>query len=316
MVAAGVRMDDRSPRQLIEEARTEVEEVPVDEAHRLLKEEAPVVFLDIREPEQVALGYIKGSVFIRGDEVEMHARHLLPDKDAPVLLCCQEGVRSLFTALTLKEMGYKDVRALAGGLKAWIEAGYEVESDGLLTREQLNHYSRQIILKEVGVEGQKKLLNARVLLVGAGGLGSPSGLYLAASGVGTLGIVDYDRVAVSNLNRQIVHTYNNVGKSKVESARETLSRLNPEVNLIGINERIVPGNVLDIVDGFDIVLDGSDNFATKYLLNDACFFAKKPYVYGGATRFEGQASVFHPASGGPCLRCLMPTPPSDELVPT
>ena len=151
MVAAGVRMDDTSPRQLIEETRTEVEEVPVDEAPRLLKEEAPVVFLDLREPEQVALGYIKGSVFIRGDEVEMHAHHLLPDKNAPVLLYCQEGVRSLYTALTPKEMGYKDVKTLAGGLKAWIEAGYEVESDGLLTREQLNHYSRQIILKEVGV---------------------------------------------------------------------------------------------------------------------------------------------------------------------
>jgi sulfur-carrier protein adenylyltransferase/sulfurtransferase len=309
-------MEDKSPRQLLEEARAEVEEVPANEAHRLLAEQAPVVLLDIREPEQVAAGYIKGSVFIRGDEVEMHARHLLPDKEAPVLLYCGEGVRSLFTALTLKEMGYKDVRALAGGFKAWVEAGYEIESDSLLTREQLNHYSRQIILKEVGVEGQKKLLVARVLLVGAGGLGSPSGLYLAASGVGTLGIADCDSVAVSNLNRQIIHAYDNVGKRKVASALEALRRANPEVNLIGIDERITPGNVLDIVNGFDIVLDGSDNFATKYLLNDACFFAGKPYVFGGATRFEGQASVFHPAGGGPCLRCIWPTPPMDGLVPT
>jgi sulfur-carrier protein adenylyltransferase/sulfurtransferase len=309
-------MEDRSPRDLLEEARTEVEEVSVDEAHRLFTENAPTVFLDIREPEQVAAGYIKGSVFIRGDEVEMHARHLLPDKEAPVLLYCGEGVRSLFTALTLKEMGYKDVRALAGGFKAWVEAGYEIESDSLLSREQLNHYSRQIILKEVGVEGQKKLLNARVLLVGAGGLGSPSGLYLAASGVGTLGIADYDRVAVSNLNRQIIHAYDNVGKRKVASALEALKRANPEINLIGIDERITPDNVLDIVNGFDIVLDGSDNFATKYLLNDACFFAGKPYIYGGATRFEGQASLFHPAGGGPCLRCIWPTPPRDGLVPT
>ncbi len=309
-------MEDKSPRQLLDEARAEVEEVSVDEAHRLFTDNASTVFLDIREPEQVAAGYIKGSVFIRGDEVEMHARHLLPDKEAPVLLYCGEGVRSLFTALTLKEMGYKDVRALAGGFKAWVEAGYEIESDSLLTREQLNHYSRQIILKEVGVEGQKKLLAARVLLVGAGGLGSPSGLYLAASGVGTLGIADYDTVAVSNLNRQIIHAYDNVGKPKVDSALEALRRANPEVNLIGINKRIVPGNVLDIVNSFDIVLDGSDNFATKYLLNDACFFAGKPYVFGGATRFEGQASLFHPAGGGPCLRCIWPTPPRDGLVPT
>jgi molybdopterin/thiamine biosynthesis adenylyltransferase/rhodanese-related sulfurtransferase len=309
-------MEDKSPRQLLEEARAEVEEVSLDEAHRMFTDRAPTVFLDIREPEQVAAGYVKGSVFIRGDEVEMHARHLLPDKEAPVLLYCGEGVRSLFTALTLKEMGYKDVRALAGGFKAWVEAGYEIESDSLLTKEQLNHYSRQIILKEVGIEGQKKLLAARVLLVGAGGLGSPSGLYLAASGVGTLGIADCDSVAVSNLNRQIIHAYDNVGKRKVASALEALRRANPEVNLIGIDERITPGNVLDIVNGFDIVLDGSDNFATKYLLNDACFFAGKPYVFGGATRFEGQASVFHPAGGGPCLRCIWPTPPMDGLVPT
>ncbi len=309
-------MEDKSPGELLEEARAEVGEVSVDEAHRLLTDKAPTVFLDIREPEQVAAGYVKGSVFIRGDEVEMHAHHLLPDKEAPVVLYCGEGVRSLFTALTLKEMGYKDVRALAGGFKAWVEAGYEIESDSLLTREQLNHYSRQIILKEVGVEGQKKLLNARVLLVGAGGLGSPSGLYLAASGVGTLGIADYDTVAMSNLNRQVIHAYGSVGKPKVDSALETLSRANPEVNLIGINKRIVPSNVLDIVNSFDIVLDGSDNFATKYLLNDACFFAGKPYVFGGATRFEGQASLFHPAGGGPCLRCIWPTPPRDGLVPT
>ena len=309
-------MEDKSPRQLLEEARAEVEEVSLDEAHRMFTDRAPTVFLDIREPEQVAAGYIKGSVFIRGDEVEMHARHLLPDKEAPVLLYCGEGVRSLFTALTLKEMGYKDVRALAGGFKAWVEAGYEIESDSLLTREQLNHYSRQIILKEVGVEGQKRLLAARVLLVGAGGLGSPSGLYLAASGVGTLGVADYDSVSVSNLNRQIIHAYDNVGKRKVASALEALKRANPKITLIGIDERITPGNVLDIVNGFDIVLDGSDNFATKYLLNDACFFAGKPYVFGGATRFEGQASVFHPAGGGPCLRCIWPTPPMDGLVPT
>jgi len=309
-------MEDKSPRQLLEEARAEVEEISVDEAYRLSLDDAPPIFLDIREPEQVAAGYIKNAVFIRGDEVEMHARHLLPDKEAPVVLYCGEGVRSLFTALALKEMGYKNVRALTGGFKAWVEAGHEIESNSLLTREQLNHYSRQIILREVGIEGQKRLLAAKVLLVGAGGLGSSASLYLAASGVGTLGIADYDTVSASNLNRQIIHAYDNVGERKVASALETLRRANPEANLIGIDKRITPDNVLDILNGFDIVLDGSDNFATKYLLHDACFVAGKPYVYGGATRFEGQASLFYPAAGGPCLRCIWPTPPTDGLVPT
>ena len=309
-------MHDRNLEKLMEEARLEVQEVPVDKAYKLFKDDEKVTFLDIREPEQVSLGYIKDSVFIRGDELEMQARHLLPDKDAPVILYCGNGFRSLFTALTLKEMGYRNVGNLAGGLEAWRAAGYEVMTDGILTLEQLTHYSRQIIIGEIGVEGQKRLIDAKVLLVGAGGLGSSAGLYLAASGIGTIGIVDFDRVDKSNLNRQVIHGYADVGRPKVDSARETMNRVNPEVKVVAFRERLSPESALEIVSNFDIVLDCSDNFPTKYLINDASFFAGIPYVFGAAVRFEGQSSLFHPKAGGPCLRCMWPTPPRAELVPT
>jgi adenylyltransferase/sulfurtransferase len=309
-------MHDKTLQEILEQARFLVQEIAVDEAHRLLKVGGQTTFLDMREPEELSLGYIKGSVFIRGDELEMQARHLLPDKEAPVVLYCGSGIRSLLTAQTLKEMGYRDVRTLAGGIEAWKAAGYEVVTNGLLTLEQLTHYSRQVILREIGVEGQRKLLDAKVLLVGAGGLGSPAAMYLAASGVGTLGIADFDRVDKTNLNRQILHGYGDVGKLKVESAEESVNRLNPEVKVVTFKEKLSPQNALAIINEFDIVLDGSDNFPTKYLLNDASFLAGKPYVFGAAVRFEGQASVFYPQGGGPCLRCMMPTPPREDLVPT
>jgi sulfur-carrier protein adenylyltransferase/sulfurtransferase len=309
-------MHDKTLQEIIEQARFLVQEIAVDEAYRLFKLGGQTTFVDMREPEELSLGYIKGSVFIRGDELEMQARHLLPEKEAPVVLYCGSGIRSLLTAQTLKEMGYSDVRTLAGGIEAWKAAGYEVVTNGLLTLEQLTHYSRQVILREIGVEGQRKLLDAKVLLVGAGGLGSPAAMYLAASGVGTLGIVDFDRVDKTNLNRQILHGYCDVGKLKVESAEKTVNRLNPEVKVVTFKEKLLPQNALAIINEFDIVLDGSDNFPTKYLLNDASFLAGKPYIFGAAVRFEGQASVFYPKGGGPCLRCMMPTPPPEELVPT
>ena len=309
-------MHDQTLQEILDQARSLVQEIAIDEAYRLFKVGGKTAFVDMREPEEVSLGYIKGSVFIRADELEMQTRHLLPDKEAPVVLYCGSGVRSLLTAQTLKEMGYRDVRTLAGGIEAWKAAGYEVVTNGLLSLEQLTHYSRQVILREIGVEGQRKLLDAKVLLVGAGGLGSSAAMYLAASGVGTLGIVDFDRVDKTNLNRQILHGYGDVGRPKVESAEETLHHLNPEVKVIAFKEKLLPQNALQIVSEFDIVLDGSDNFPTKYLLNDACFLAGKPYIFGGAVRFGGQASVFYSRGGGPCLRCMMPTPPREDLVPT
>jgi molybdopterin/thiamine biosynthesis adenylyltransferase/rhodanese-related sulfurtransferase len=311
-----IDMHDRSLEEILEQARYVIKEIDVDEAYRLFKVEGQNTFVDIREPEELSLGYIKGSVFIRADELEMQARHLLPDKKAPLVLYCASGIRSLLTAQTLKEMGYDDVRTVAGGIEAWKAAGYEVVTSGLLTLEQLTHYSRQVILREVGVEGQRKLLDAKVLVVGAGGLGSPAAMYLAASGVGTLGIMDFDRVDKTNLNRQILHGYGDVGKSKVESAEQTVNRLNPEVKVLTFKEKLSPQNALAIINEFDIVLDGSDNFPTKYLLNDASFFAGKPYIFGAAVQFYGQASVFYPKGGGPCLRCMTPVPPREDLVPT
>lgn len=193
--------------------------------------------------------------------------------------------------------------------------GYDSTNAPDLTAEQLVHYGRQMLLPGIGAEGQKKLLASRVLVVGAGGLGSASLLYLAASGVGTIGIVDFDRVDLGNLHRQVIHTYPNIGRPKTDSAADTIARINPDVRVIAFNERLTPANAVDIIRDFDLVLDGSDNFQTKYLLNDAAFFAGKPFVFGAAVRTEGQASVFSPGSGGPCLRCMLPEPPGKDSVP-
>jgi adenylyltransferase/sulfurtransferase len=202
------------------------------------------------------------------------------------------------------------------GINGWKKAGYEVVSDSELTPDQLNRYSRNIMLKEVGMDGQLQLLKAKVLLVGAGGLGCPAGLYLAAAGVGTLGIIDSDKVDLTNLQRQILHGLADVGRPKTESAKEAIHRINPDVKVVTYQERLTPQNVIEIFKDYDIVIDGSDNFATKYLVNDASFFTGKPYIYGGVFQFEGQASVFFPKEGGPCLRCLFPEPPPPGLVPS
>ncbi len=306
-----------SYNELLEQAHAEIDEISVEHAYEMLREGGgQVQLVDIRSREHMALGFIKGAALIPADELEMTVHHLLPDKSKPVLLYCESGHRSLFTALTLKEMGYTRVSAMAGGMTAWREAGYDIESKTLLTQDQLTRYSRQMLLPQVGVDGQIKLLNASVLLVGAGGLGSSAALYLAAAGVGTIGIADFDRVERSNLNRQIIHATGNTGKPKTESAKEGLSRINPDIKVITYYERMTPENIPDILKDFDILLDGSDNFQTKYLLNDAAFFAGKPYIFGGAVRTEGQATVFFPGEGGPCLRCLMPQPPPQELAPT
>ena len=303
--------------EMLEHARAEVDEINVEGAHEMLKDGREVVYLvDIRSRYHMALGYIKGAALIPAEELQMSAHHLLADKSRPVLLYCESGRRSLLTGLSLKKTGYRRVISMTGGMTAWREAGYDVENETLLSQDQLTRYSRQMLLPEVGVEGQLKLLNARVLLVGAGGLGSPVALYLAAAGVGTIGIADFDVVEKSNLNRQVIHADANAGKLKTESAREGVSRINPDVRVIAFNERAAPENIAGILKDFDILVDGSDNFQTKYLLNDAAFFAGKPYIFGGAVRTEGQAAVFFPKEGGPCLRCLVPQPPPQDLAPT
>jgi len=291
-------------------------EISAEETRRLLHKGEKAVLLDVREKEEIALGYLKGAVFIPRALLEEKAETLLPNKDAPIIAYCAAGVRSLVAVKTLKKMGYTQVLSMREGFDGWKDAGYEVVSDSELTPDQLTRYSRHLLLKQVGEEGQIQLLKSKVLLVGAGGLGSPAGLYLAAAGVGTIGIIDSDRVDLTNLQRQIFHGTADVGRPKTESAKDRIGRINPDVKVTTFQERLTPENAFDLFREFDIIVDGSDNFPTKFLVNDACFLAGKPNVYGGVFQFEGQASVFFPKEGGPCLRCLFPEPPPPGLVPS
>jgi molybdopterin/thiamine biosynthesis adenylyltransferase/rhodanese-related sulfurtransferase len=301
---------------LMIEENKKASEISIEETHRFIQNGEQIILLDVREEEEIALGYIKGAIFIPMDELKEKTETLLPEKDIPVIIYCTVGIRSLSAVKILKEMGYTTAFSMAKGIEAWEAAGFEVMCDSKLTSKQLSRYNRHIILKEVGMEGQIRLLKAKVLLVGAGGLGCPAGLYLAAAGVGTLGIVDSDSVDLSNLQRQILHSTYDVGRPKTESAKEAISLINPEVKVLTYQERLTPQNALDIFRNYDIIIDGSDNFPTKYLVNDACFFIGKPYVYGGVFKFEGQVSVFFPKEGGPCLRCLFPEPPPPGMVPS
>jgi sulfur-carrier protein adenylyltransferase/sulfurtransferase len=287
--------------------KEEVREITVGEVRRLLKDEPSAACLvDIREQDELVTGYIGGSVLIPDSVIKLKAEERLPDKGKPLILYCSEGIRSIPTARVLEEMGYKEVSSMSGGFIAWVEAGYDIESHGEMTADQVRRYSRQIVLHEVGEEGQILMLRAKVLLVGAGGLGCPAALYLGAAGVGTIGIVDFDKVDLSNLPRQVLHGAGDVGRLKVESAKDAILRINPEVSVITYPLRLSPESILPIIREYDIVVDGSDNFGTKFLLNDAAFFAGKPYIFGGAVRFNGQVSVFYPKGGGPCLRCMIP----------
>ena len=297
-------------------AKKEGSEISVEETHGLLQKKEPIVLLDIREKEEIALGYINGTVFLPQGFLSEKVENLLPDKNVPVVVYCAGGIRSLAAAKLMREKGYMNVFSMAKGIDGWRAAGYEVMSESELTPDQLTRYSRHLMLPEVGIEGQIQLLKAKVLLVGAGGLGCPAALYLAAAGVGTLGIIDSDRVDLSNLQRQILHGLADVGRPKTESAKEAIRRINPDVKVVTYTERLTPQNALEIFQEYDLIIDGSDNFPTKYLVNDASFFTGKPYIYGGVFQFEGQASVFFPKEGGPCLRCLFPEPPPPGLVPS
>lgn len=292
-------------------------EVSIHDVHRLIQDkDRHVRLIDIREKEELATGYIEGAVFAPNSIVKIRPEEFLPEKNIPLVLYCASGRRSLSTAKTLKDMGYIDVVSMAGGFNAWVEAGYKFKTDGIMTQEQIKRYSRQILMHEIKEEGQLKLLKARVLIVGAGGLGCPTGLYLASAGVGTIGIVDFDKVDLSNIHRQVLHATSDIGRPKTDSARDAIHRINPEINIITFDKRFAPDNALDIIKDFDIIIDGSDNFETKFLLNDAAFFSGKPYIFGGAVRFDGQAGVFYPKGGGPCLRCMVPEIPPADTSPT
>ncbi len=302
-------------KQLMDEARREVPEVSVEEARQRLTRDPKVTLLDVREKEEYREGHLAGSISLPRGFLEIRVEDTVPDKQAPIIAYCAGGTRSLIAARTLKEMGYTSIVSMAGGFTAWKNAGQPFVTDHQFTAEQLSRYSRHFLLPEVGEAGQAKLLDAKVLLLGAGGLGSPTALYLAAAGVGTLGIVDHDVVDLSNLQRQILHSNDRIGMPKVESARIAIAGLNPDVRVIPHQERLSSENVLQIFKDYDIIVDGCDNFPTRYLVNDACVMLGKPNVHGSIFQFEGMASVFAPGRG-PCYRCLFPEPPPPGAAPS
>jgi molybdopterin/thiamine biosynthesis adenylyltransferase/rhodanese-related sulfurtransferase len=299
-------------KELVAAARARIREVTPEEAETAL---GRALFVDVREADEHETGAIPGSTHIARGVLESAAAARLPDRSAEIVLYCAVGERSALAAESLMELGYANVSSLAGGVQRWKREGRHWDTPLTLRADQRSRYSRHLLLPEVGEEGQSRLLDAAVLLVGAGGLGSPAALYLAAAGVGTLGIVDHDVVDVSNLQRQVLHGTDRLGMPKVESARETLRNLNPDVEIVAHKERLQATNAVELVSGYDVVIDGADNFPTRYLLNDASLHARTPVVHGSVFRFEGQASVFKPYEG-PCYRCLSVQPPPAELAPS
>ncbi len=302
-------------QQLMDGARETVKELSPQQVHELLRNNGKHALLDVREKEEYREGHLEGAVSVPRGFLEMKMDTEVPDKSTPIIAYCAGGVRSLLAGKVMQEMGYEDVISMSGGYTAWKNEGYSFVQDRQFTQEQLTRYSRHFLLPEVGEEGQAKLLDAKVLMVGAGGLGSPSAYYLAAAGVGTIGIIDHDVVDLSNLQRQILHTNDRIGEPKTESARKTLQGLNPDVNVIPIPERLTSENIMGIIEDYDIVVDGCDNFATRYLVNDACVMTGKPNVHGSIFQFEGQVTVFYPGKG-PCYRCLYPEPPPPGMAPS
>lgn len=300
---------------LFRAARNEVDEVGVPEAAEITDSTSDARVVDVREKTEWDEGHIPGATHVPRGYLELRIEGAVPDKTTPILLYCAGGTRSVLAARTLHEMGYQDVRSLRGGYTAWKDAGMPFVIPRTLSSEQMHRYSRHVLIPEVGEEGQLKLLDARVLLVGAGGLGSPSALYLAAAGIGTLGIVDADVVDESNLQRQVLHTTDRVGMSKVESATIAINQLNPEVRVVGHQTRMTPDNAEEIISQYDIVVDGVDNFDTRYLLNEICVRQRKPNVSASILSFDGQLTTFV-AGQGPCYRCVYPEPPPPALAPT
>jgi molybdopterin/thiamine biosynthesis adenylyltransferase/rhodanese-related sulfurtransferase len=303
-------------RELLAQVKDEIDEVSSPEVRgRVDKGDRPLL-LDVREQDEWQEGHLPGAVHVPRGNLESRVEALIPDKSREIVIYCSGGSRSAFAAKSLAELGYENVVSMAGGFADWKRNGYDFQTPRSLTSEQRARYSRHILIPEVGEEGQQKLLDARVLLIGAGGLGSPASLYLAAAGIGTLGIVDADIVDDSNLQRQIVHSMNTLGEPKVLSAKRAIEALNPDVKVVTYQERLTSENVERILaDGWDVIVDGADNFPTRYLVNDASVWHDIPVVHGSIYRFEGQVTVFHPHLG-PCYRCLYPVPPPPELAPS
>ena len=301
-----------SPRDLLNAAKAAITEIdPHDVAANL----SHYQLLDVREPDEYEQGAVPGAVHIPRGQLEFNVEGRLTDKNAPIAVYCAGGVRSAFAAKTLQELGYTNVVSVIGGFNKWKDEGLTWATPQTMTSAQRIQYHRHLLLPEVGEKGQLKLLGAKVLLLGAGGLGSPAALYLAAAGVGTIGIIDMDVVDTSNLQRQILHNLERVGMRKVDSARKTLEGMNPDIKVNTYDTRLGADNILDIIDGYDVIVDGTDNFPTRYLVNDAALLKKIPVVHGSIFRFEGQVTVFNPYVG-PCYRCMIPEPPPAELAPS
>ncbi|HEV7732582.1 MAG TPA: molybdopterin-synthase adenylyltransferase MoeB [Candidatus Binatia bacterium] len=305
----------RTYQQIMDEAREVVPEVSPDEVKtRIGATEKPVV-LDVREREEYRQGFLPGAVSIPRGFLEMRIEDTVPDHGTPIVAYCAGGTRSLLAGRILRELGYANVVSMRGGYTAWKNQGLPIVEERQFTAEQQIRYSRHFLLPEVGETGQAKLLDAKVLCIGAGGLGSPVAFYLAAAGVGTIGLVDMDTVDLSNLQRQILHTNDRIGMAKTESAKLTLNALNPDVKVLEFRERLSSENAFRIMEQFDVIVNGCDNFPTRYLANDACVMLGKPLVDGAIWQFEGQATVFHPPTG-PCYRCMFPEPPPPGSTPS
>ncbi|MGB0470067.1 MAG: molybdopterin-synthase adenylyltransferase MoeB [Ilumatobacteraceae bacterium] len=300
-------------RDLLSSAKSEIVEISTDEAAERIA--AGHLILDVREPDEYEEGALEGVIHIPRGHLEAQIENRIVDKSLPVVVYCAGGVRSAFAAKTMQELGYEQVASMDGGFGRWKDEGRPWRQPASLSPEQQNRYKRHLLLPEVGVEGQQKLLDAKVLMLGAGGLGSPAALYLAAAGVGTIGIVDMDDVDESNLQRQILHNIDRVGDRKVDSAKKTLTLLNPDVNVVTYDTRLSAENIVDIISGYDVIVDGADNFPSRYVLNDASVKLGIPVVHGSIFRFEGMVSVFHPTEG-PTYRDMVPEPPPAELAPS
>jgi len=300
-------------RDLLSSAKSEIVEISTDEAAERIA--AGHLILDVREPDEYEEGALEGVIHIPRGHLEAQIENRIVDKSLPVVVYCAGGVRSAFAAKTMQELGYEQVASMDGGFGRWKDEGRPWRQPASLSPEQQNRYKRHLLLPEVGVDGQQKLLDAKVLMLGAGGLGSPAALYLAAAGVGTIGIVDMDDVDESNLQRQILHNIDRVGDRKVDSAKKTLTLLNPDVNVVTYDTRLSAENIVDIISGYDVIVDGADNFPSRYVLNDASVKLGIPVVHGSIFRFEGMVSVFHPTEG-PTYRDMVPEPPPAELAPS
>jgi sulfur-carrier protein adenylyltransferase/sulfurtransferase len=306
-----------SGADLIRKVKERISEVDPKDVHQLVENgRNGAVIVDVREQHEFEESHLPGAVHVPRGHLESRIEGAAPDKDAHVVLYCASGNRSALAADTMQDLlGYGQVESMRGGITLWKDRGYDVEVPRALTPEQRERYSRHLLIPEIGIEGQMKLLDSKVLLLGAGGLGSPAALYLAAAGVGTLGIVDNDVVDLSNLQRQVAHSNDRIGVQKVDSAEQSIHEINPDVNVEKYPVRLGADNIMEIIEGYDVIVDGLDNFPTRYLLNDASVRLGIPVVSASILGFEGQLSVFHPHEG-PCYRCLYPTPPPAELAPS